>query len=141
MKFLKDATKVELVDINFEIRADWTEEDMLEAGYSNSGEMLDALYHTYDRSYLIELIMEHRYDGYIDDKMPRCPYDIGDEQKQCPEFEMMEDFEEGQPFYCTHCLIDNSKGWCEQGIEEVSEDTTNVFGGDTGVDADHKENK
>jgi hypothetical protein len=78
---------------------------------------------------LIDIVMEHRYDGHIDDKMPRCPYDIGDEQKQCPKFEMMEDFEEGKPFYCTHCLIDNSKGWCEQGIKRnATERAMEIYG-------------
>ena len=58
MTNLKSAKKVYLVDILFKIRSDWTEEDMIEAGYNNSGEMLDALYHTYDKNYLIELILE-----------------------------------------------------------------------------------
>ena len=57
-KTLKNTKKTDLVDILFKIRADWTEEDMIEAGYNNSGEMLDALHHTYDRDYLIELILE-----------------------------------------------------------------------------------
>ena len=58
MSDLKSAKKVDQVDILFKIRSDWTEEDMIEAGYNNSGEMLDALYHTYDKNYLIELIIE-----------------------------------------------------------------------------------
>ena len=57
-KTLEDTKKTDLVDILFKIRSDWTEEDMIEAGYNNSGEMLDALYHTYDKNYLIELILE-----------------------------------------------------------------------------------
>ena len=65
---------------------------------------------------LIDMVMEHRYDERIDSRMPRCPYDIGEDQKQCPVFEMMEGYEEGEPFYCTHTLIDSSKGWCEQGL-------------------------
>lgn len=63
-------------------------------------------------------LMERRYDGHIDSRMPRCPYDIGDSQRQCPKFEMMDDYDKNEPFYCTHCLIDNSKGWCEIGLTQ-----------------------
>ena len=45
MSDLKSAKKVDLVDILFKIRSDWTEEDMIEAGYNNSGEMIDLYFH------------------------------------------------------------------------------------------------
>jgi|ETNvirnome_2_300_1030623.scaffolds.fasta_scaffold37096_2 hypothetical protein len=70
-----------------------------------------------NKSDLIDIIMNLRYENGLTNDMPRCPYDIGEGQKQCPKFEMMEDYEEGQPFYCSSTLIDNSKGWCEIGFK------------------------
>jgi len=71
-----------------------------------------------NKSDLIDIIMNLRYENRLTNDMPRCPYGIGEGQKQCPKFEMMEDYEEGQPFYCISTLIDNSKGWCEIGFKK-----------------------
>ena len=98
-----------------------------------------------EKEKLIEIILDKRiYDGCPDETMPRCPYNIGDEQKECENFEMMDGYVDGEPFYCNNCLIENSKGWCEIGYDDHNDTekyahnlTTNHFGGDTGIDADY----
>ena len=128
VQFLKQAEKSDLIDIIGIIREDWDRVDFLES-YQDEWEsvpkkakdckeqMVEYLHNTYDKSLLQDIIMDYRYSNGLTDDMPRCPYDIGEGQKQCPKFEMMEDYEEGQPFYCSSTLIDNSKGWCEIGFK------------------------
>ena len=75
-----------------------------------------------EKEKLIEIILDKRiYDGCPDETMPRCPYNIGDEQKECENFVMMDGYVDGEPFYCNNCLIEDSKGWCEIGYDDHNE--------------------
>ena len=67
---------------------------------------------------LTRIILEERIDnGNATICMARCPYGIGEEQKQCSKFKIMEDYEEGELFYCTHSAIQNGKAFCEISIK------------------------
>ena len=71
------------------------------------------------KSELIDLILDERISsGIVTDSMARCGYTIGEDQRNCPSFEMMEDYEDGEMFYCASCLIENGKGFCEISIKE-----------------------
>ena len=53
----KKEYKQELVDRIFKLRANWTEEDMLNNGYNNSGDMIGKLFQ-YNLSQLNEILQQ-----------------------------------------------------------------------------------